>query len=113
MLDIAVKNTLKQYFSPEENGVLISYMVIEKSQFLFWGVYYSPPCMDLSKPANTYVGYQKALENFFTPPKGESDSRSKYLSGELKIISVLTWPEEVWTSITLTFGWREKVSRAF
>ena len=45
LLDIAVKNTLKQYFSPEENGVLISYMVIEKSQFLFWGVYYSPPCM--------------------------------------------------------------------
>ena len=44
MLDIAVKNTLKQYFSPEENGVLISYMVIEKSQFLIWGVYYSPPC---------------------------------------------------------------------
>ncbi len=45
MLDIAVKNTLKQYFSPEENGVLISYMVIEKSQFLIWGVYYSPPCI--------------------------------------------------------------------
>ena len=44
LLDIAVKNTLKQYFSPEENGVLISYMVIEKSQFLIWGVYYSPPC---------------------------------------------------------------------
>ena len=45
LLDIAVKNTLKQYFSPEENGVLISYMVIEKSQFLIWGVYYSPPCI--------------------------------------------------------------------
>ena len=55
----------------------------------------------------------KSSGNFFTPPKGESDSRSKYLSGELKIISVLTWPEGVWTSITLTFGWREKVSRAF
>ena len=34
LLDIAVKNTLKQYFSPEENDVLISYMLIEKSQFL-------------------------------------------------------------------------------
>ena len=55
----------------------------------------------------------ESSRNFFTPPKGESDSRPKSLSGELKIISVLTWPEGVWTSITLTFGWREKVSRAF
>ena len=49
--------------------------------------------MDLSKPANTYVGYQKALENFFTPPKGESDDCPKSLLGQLKIISVLIWPE--------------------
>ena len=45
MLDIAVRNTLKQYFLSEKIGMLISYIVIEKSQFLFWGVYYSPPCI--------------------------------------------------------------------
>ena len=53
LLDIAVKNTLKQYFSPEENGVWISYMVIEKSQFLIWGVYYSPPCT-IHKPKRVF-----------------------------------------------------------
>ena len=65
LLDIAVKNTLKQYFSPEENGVLISYMVIEKSQFLIWGVYYSPPCKKVSDYIIRYALFHGLLANAF------------------------------------------------